>query len=152
MPVGMACALSGAPARIFLASSSAGEYPRPELRSHARISGACLDAAMGLLPHLTIKGTEHPTKDGTCVRDYIHVSDLVAAHISAMQATANPPALFNVGTGRGVSVREFVTACKKVTGIDIKVTWRGCTSFHIKVTLAAKAGSGQIGIFLLEQC
>ena len=87
---------------------------------HARISGACLDAAMGLIPSLTIKGTQHPTNDGTCVRDYIHVSDLVAAHLSAIQAVANPPALFNVGTGKGISVREFVTACRKVTGVDIK--------------------------------
>ena len=94
---------------------------------HARISGACLDAAMGLVPSLTIKGTQHPTNDGTCVRDYIHVSDLVAAHLSAMQAVANPPALFNVGTGKGVSVREFVTACRKVTGVDIQVTF----SWHI---------------------
>ena len=110
-----------------------------------------MDAALGLLPHLTIKGTRHPTKvsgrgcfasisqeslssrwrpfplpsashqDGTCIRDYIHVTDLVEAHVAAMSAVANPPALYNVGTGRGVSVREFVSACKKVTGVDIKV-------------------------------
>ena len=64
-----------------------GEFPRPELRQHARISGACLDAALGLLPQLTIKGTRHPTKDGTCIRDYIHVVDLVRAHMVAMEAT-----------------------------------------------------------------
>ncbi|KAG1675867.1 hypothetical protein FOA52_001524 [Chlamydomonas sp. UWO 241] len=77
-----------------------GEYPRPELRQHARISGAC-------------------------VRDYIHVADLVAAHLAAMGAPSstpvNPPAVYNVATGRGVSVRAFVDACRKVTGVDIKV-------------------------------
>ena len=48
--------------------SPAGEYPHEDLRQHARISGACLDAALGVLPHLIIKGTQHPTKDGTCIR------------------------------------------------------------------------------------
>ena len=47
-------------------AAAAGEYPRPELRAQARISGACMDAALGLVPSLTVKGTKHPTKDGTC--------------------------------------------------------------------------------------
>lgn len=98
-----------------------GEYPRPELRRHCRVSGACLDAALGVTPHLTITGTTHPTHDGTAVRDYIHVWDLVKAHVLAMSHASNPPALFNVGTGKGVSVREFVAACKKVTGAAISV-------------------------------
>jgi UDP-arabinose 4-epimerase len=67
-------------------------------------------------------GTNHDTRDGTCVRDFIHVTDLIDAHILAMEkATANPPSLYNVGTGRGVSVKEFVDACKKVTKVPIKV-------------------------------
>jgi len=98
-----------------------GEYPRPELRHHARISGACLDAALGLVPALHILGTSHPTPDGTCIRDYIHVSDLISAHVAGMSHLANPPALYNVGTGKGVSVRQFVDACKRVTGVDITV-------------------------------
>jgi len=98
-----------------------GEYPRPEFRQHARISGACIDTALGLRPQLTIMGTQHPTRDGTCVRDYIHVTDLVAAHIAALQATANPPQLYNVATGHGVSVREFVDACRHVTQATIVV-------------------------------
>eukprot|EP00198_Chlamydomonas_reinhardtii_P005876 XP_001695212.1 NAD-dependent epimerase/dehydratase [Chlamydomonas reinhardtii] len=101
-----------------------GEYPRPELRAQARISGACMDAALGLVPSLTVKGTKHPTKDGTCVRDYIHVMDLIAAHVAAMAHPANPPPLYNIGTGRGVSVKEFVDACKKVTGRDIQVVYQ----------------------------
>lgn len=52
----------------------AGEFPRPELRRYSRISGACLDAALDLVPHLSILGTTHPTPDGTCIRDYVHVT------------------------------------------------------------------------------
>ncbi|KAG2451063.1 hypothetical protein HYH02_004331 [Chlamydomonas schloesseri] len=101
-----------------------GEYPRPELRAQARISGACMDAALGMVPSLTVKGTKHPTKDGTCVRDYIHVMDLISAHVAGMGHLANPPPLYNIGTGRGVSVKEFVDACKKVTGRDIQVIYQ----------------------------
>lgn len=55
------------------------------------------------------------------------MADLVAAHVAVMDHVANPPKLYNVGTGQGVSVREFVTACKKVTGVDIKVWARDCS-------------------------
>ena len=98
-----------------------GELPRAELRSQGRISTACYDAALGLIPELTIMGTNFPTADGTCVRDYVHVTDLVDAHVAVVPALANPPVLYNVGTGQGVSVRQFVDACLKVTGADIKV-------------------------------
>ena len=98
-----------------------GEFPRPELRHHGRISGACFDAALGLIPELVVMGTDFPTRDGTCVRDFIHVTDLVDAHFAALPRVANPPALYNVGTGKGVSVREFVEGCKRVTGANIKV-------------------------------
>eukprot|EP00239_Pterosperma_sp_CCMP1384_P002242 CAMPEP_0197844702 /NCGR_PEP_ID=MMETSP1438-20131217/1682_1 /TAXON_ID=1461541 /ORGANISM="Pterosperma sp., Strain CCMP1384" /LENGTH=371 /DNA_ID=CAMNT_0043455639 /DNA_START=315 /DNA_END=1430 /DNA_ORIENTATION=+ len=98
-----------------------GEYPRPELRHHGRISGACYDAALGLSDHLTIMGTTFPTRDGTCVRDYIHVTDLVDAHLTVMKAVNNPPVLYNIGTGKGNSVREFVDTCLKVTGAPIQV-------------------------------
>ena len=98
-----------------------GELPRPELRHHGRISGACFDAALGEIPSLKIMGTKFPTKDGTCVRDYIHVADLVDAHVAVLPHAANPPVLYNVGTGKGVSVRQFADACVKVTGKPIKV-------------------------------
>lgn len=57
--------------------------PAPDLpASYKRISHACFDVARGFQDSMTISGSSHPTKDGTCVRDYIHVSDLVNAHIS----------------------------------------------------------------------
>ena len=100
------------------------EFPRPELGKHGRISTACFDAALGRRPALAIFGTDFPTTDGTCVRDYIHVSDLVSAHIAALKhQTTDGVNLFNVGVGKGYSVKEFVDACLAVTKADIKVEY-----------------------------
>ncbi|PSS19227.1 UDP-arabinose 4-epimerase [Actinidia chinensis var. chinensis] len=99
-----------------------GEAPRPELREHGRISGACFDAARGIIPGLKVRGTDYKTSDGTCIRDYIDVTDLVDAHVKALQkAKPGKVGIYNVGTGRGRSVKEFVEACKKATGVNIKV-------------------------------
>ncbi|CAN8313721.1 unnamed protein product [Cochlearia groenlandica] len=101
-----------------------GEAPRPELREHGRISGACFDAARGIMPGLQIKGTDYKTSDGTCVRDYIDVTDLVDAHVKALQkAKPRKVGIYNVGTGKGSSVKEFVEACKKATGVEIKIEY-----------------------------
>ncbi|KAK1284737.1 putative UDP-arabinose 4-epimerase 3 [Acorus calamus] len=101
-----------------------GEAPRPELREHGRISGACFDAALGIIPGLKVKGTDYSTEDGTCIRDYIDVTDLVDAHVKALDnARPKKVGIYNVGTGKGRSVREFVEACKKATGIEIKVEY-----------------------------
>ncbi|KAF8721561.1 hypothetical protein HU200_023069 [Digitaria exilis] len=101
-----------------------GEAPRPELREHGRISGACFDAALGVIPGLKVKGTDYPTADGTCIRDYIDVTDLVDAHVKALnKAEPGKVGIYNVGTGRGRSVNEFVDACKKATGVDIKIEY-----------------------------
>ncbi|KAH7301749.1 hypothetical protein KP509_23G040700 [Ceratopteris richardii] len=101
-----------------------GEAPRPELRHHGRISGACFDAAMKVIPGLQVKGTDYETKDGTCVRDYIHVTDLVDAHVKALEKLKpSKVSIYNVGTGQGKSVKEFVDACKAATGVNISVTY-----------------------------
>lgn len=101
-----------------------GEAPRPELREQGRISGACFDAARGIIPGLKVKGTDYSTRDGTCIRDYIDVTDLVDAHVKALdKARPKSVGIYNVGTGRGRSVKEFVEACKKATGVDIKVDY-----------------------------
>ncbi|KAG6756761.1 hypothetical protein POTOM_040204 [Populus tomentosa] len=176
-----------------------GEAPRPELREHGRISGACFDAARGIIPglknsaglalgvdflaenlnslgvldqaigtfiefsylgianiclipyslchaliccsicitmneilrmcwccfhFLQVKGTDYKTHDGTCIRDYIDVTDLVDAHVKALEkAMPGKVGIYNVGTGKGRSVKEFVKACKKATGVDIKVDY-----------------------------
>ncbi|CAL9110313.1 unnamed protein product [Musa acuminata var. zebrina] len=101
-----------------------GEAPRPELREHGRISGACFDAALGIIPGLKVRGTDYPTNDGTCIRDYIDVTDLVDAHVKALdKARPSKVGIYNVGTGKGRSVKEFVKACKKATGVEVKVEY-----------------------------
>ncbi|KAG5058239.1 hypothetical protein AAZX31_05G159200 [Glycine max] len=101
-----------------------GEAPRPELREQGRISGACFDAARGIVPGIKVRGTDYKTADGTCVRDYIDVTDLVDAHVKALEkAQPSKVRFYNVGTGKGSSVKEFVEACKKATGVDIKVDY-----------------------------
>lgn len=101
-----------------------GEAPRPELREHGRISGACFDAARGIITGLKVKGTDYSTPDGTCIRDYIDVTDLVDAHVKALEkAEPRKVGIYNVGTGKGRSVKEFVEACKKATGVNIKVEY-----------------------------
>ncbi|CAK9882698.1 unnamed protein product [Sphagnum jensenii] len=101
-----------------------GEAPRPELRAHGRISGACFDAAMGQIPGLKVHGQDYKTEDGTCIRDYIHVTDLVDAHVKALKhAMPNNVGIYNVGTGKGRSVKEFVEACIKATGVNMTVSY-----------------------------
>ncbi|XP_042028797.1 UDP-arabinose 4-epimerase 1-like isoform X2 [Salvia splendens] len=78
-----------------------GEAPRPELREHGRISGACFDAARGIIPGLKVRGTDYKTSDGTCIRDYIDVTDLVDAHVKALEkAKPGHVGIYNVGTGK----------------------------------------------------
>lgn len=87
------------------------------------IKVAC-QAAIGLRPGVVIYGTNYPTPDGTGVRDYIHVSDLAAAHVMALEhlATSDGPLVLNCGYGRGVSVREVVDCVERVSGRPLNVT------------------------------
>jgi UDP-glucose 4-epimerase len=79
--------------------------------------------ALGRVPHLDIFGTDYPTPDGTGIRDYIHVADLVAAHLLALDAlrTGAPSVTYNVGYGRGLSVREVVRGMENVIGHRLPV-------------------------------
>ncbi len=82
-------------------------------------------AAADLRPGLSVFGTDYPTPDGTCVRDYIHVSDLAQAHVDALRYLLDGGGtdVFNCGYSRGYSVLEVVQAVKRVTGIDFKVEY-----------------------------
>lgn len=84
-------------------------------------------AAAGHVPGLTVFGTDYDTPDGTCIRDYIHVSDLAGAHVQALDylLSGGESGVFNCGYGRGYSVREVVAAVKQVTGRDFPVTLAG---------------------------
>jgi UDP-glucose 4-epimerase len=76
-----------------------------------------LQVAQGKREYISIFGTDYPTSDGTCVRDYIHVSDLATAHILVLDALRESEKLiYNLGTGRGFSVREVVETIRRVTG------------------------------------
>lgn len=82
----------------------------------------CCEAATGKRGHVDIFGTDYPTKDGTGVRDYIHVSDLADAHVRALEylEKGGESGPLNCGYGHGFSVREVVTKVKEITGVDFK--------------------------------
>lgn len=84
-----------------------------------------LEVALGQRPHAAIYGTDYPTPDGTCVRDYIHVQDLASAHLLALEALERPecPArlIYNLGNGQGFSVRQVVETVRRVTGHAVPV-------------------------------
>jgi UDP-glucose 4-epimerase len=86
-----------------------------------------LKTATGEFKKLMIFGTDYPTRDGTCIRDYIHVDDLAQAHIRALEyiVKTKESDIMNCGYGRGFSVKEVVEAAKKVTGIDFPVEETG---------------------------
>jgi UDP-glucose 4-epimerase len=79
-----------------------------------------LDVALGLRSSIRIYGEDYPTSDGTCIRDYIHVSDLADAHLLALEALKTQDRLiFNLGNGKGFSVREVIESARRVTGHPI---------------------------------
>lgn len=95
-----------------------GEDHEPE----THLIPVILQAALGKRDGVTIFGTDYATEDGTCVRDYIHVCDLVDAHVAVMNALEPGDArLYNLGIGRGYSVREIIDAAKRVTGKEFAV-------------------------------
>jgi UDP-glucose 4-epimerase len=80
-------------------------------------------AALGERPHIDVFGTDYPTPDGTCLRDYIHVSDLAHAHMLALDylRAGGDSTILNCGYGRGYSVLEVIEAVKRVSGVDFQV-------------------------------
>src|SRR6266404_3232284 len=102
--------------RYFNAAGAAGELGEAhEPESH--LIPLTLRVALGKRQNISIFGTDYPTPDGTCVRDYIHILDLADAHLLALGALENRDRLiYNLGNGRGFSVREVIEAARKVTG------------------------------------
>ena len=95
-----------------------GEQHEPE--SH--LIPLILDAAMGRRESIRIYGKDYPTHDGTCVRDYIHVSDLADAHLLALEGLEKTSKLIcNIGNGKGFTVREVIDSVQRVTGKPVKV-------------------------------
>jgi UDP-glucose 4-epimerase len=103
---------------VVTASGSRGEAHEPE--SH--LIPLILDVALGLRKSIKIFGQDYPTSDGTCVRDYIHVSDLAKAHLLAFDALGTQSKLiYNLGNGRGFTVREVIESVKRVTGEPVEI-------------------------------
>lgn len=101
------------------ADGSIGEDHRPE--SH--LIPLILQVALGKRPHITIYGDDYPTPDGTCIRDYVGVEDLVDAHVLALRhlEDGGEGGIFNLGSEQGFSVREMVEAARRVTGHPLPV-------------------------------
>jgi UDP-glucose 4-epimerase len=96
-----------------------GEAHQPESHLVPRV----LAVALGQSPSASIFGSDYATPDGTCIRDYVHIADLVAAHVLALDALKERDALiYNLGSGRGFSVRQVVEVARTVTGHPIPVT------------------------------
>ncbi len=95
-------------------SGEIGELHEPE----THLIPSALQAVTGARPELELYGTDYPTPDGTCIRDYIHVTDLAEAHVLALKHLANggSSVALNLGTGSGSSVKEVLDAVEKVTG------------------------------------
>ncbi|MDW8399605.1 MAG: UDP-glucose 4-epimerase GalE [Acetobacteraceae bacterium] len=89
-----------------------GEDHRPE----THLIPLAIRAALGQGPALTVHGNDYPTPDGTAIRDYVHVSDLAAAHLAVLPLLERGSVRFNLGTGRGHSVREVIAAVERVLG------------------------------------
>jgi UDP-glucose 4-epimerase len=91
-----------------------GEWPRVQTRLIPRV----LQAALGAIPELLVYGDNHPTRDGTAVRDYVHVEDIAEAHLLALDHldAGGAGTILNLGTGAGHSVREIIAAAEAVTG------------------------------------
>jgi UDP-glucose 4-epimerase len=92
-------------------------------RSATHLIKIAAETAVGLRPKLEVFGTDYPTPDGTCIRDYIHVSDLVRAHSDALRylRSGSPSLTLNCGYGHGFSVLEVVDMIKRVSGVDFNV-------------------------------
>lgn len=105
--------------RYFNAAGAAGALGENHV-PESHLIPLTLEVALGKREYISIFGIDYPTPDGTCVRDYIHVSDLASAHILVLEALRQRDKLiYNLGTGRGFSVREVVETVRRVTGHSI---------------------------------
>ncbi len=100
-------------------SGEIGEDHTPE----THLIPIILETALGKREAISVFGTDYPTADGTCVRDYIHVNDLASAHVLAMEylQKGGSSNVFNLGSGNGFSVKDIVDTSKEVTKVDFKV-------------------------------
>lgn len=115
------------------AKGRAGEDHSPE----THLIPLVIDAALGRRPEIAVFGTDYPTSDGTCIRDYIHVADLADAHIRALGALDGRSVTYNLGTGRGNSVMEVIRSVERVGGRKVPVRLEGRRAGDPAVLVAA---------------
>ena len=105
--------------RYFNAAGAAGDLGEDH-QPESHLIPLILQVALGQREHIGIFGTDYPTPDGTCLRDYIHVSDLASAHLMVLEALREKDKLiYNLGTGQGFSVRKVIETARRVTGHPI---------------------------------
>ena len=111
--------------RYFNAAGAAGERGEDH-HPESHLIPLILQVALGQRENIAIYGTDYPTPDGTCVRDYVHISDLASAHLLALEALKEKKRLvYNLGNGKGFSVREVIETVRRVTGQTIPVKEAG---------------------------
>jgi UDP-glucose-4-epimerase GalE len=109
--------------------NAAGAHPRGDIgedhEPEIHVIPRALNAVVGRIPEITVFGTDYPTRDGTCVRDYVHVCDLATAHLQALNhlERGGPSTALNLGNGSGFTVLEVLAAVQRVTGRDVPVTF-----------------------------
>ena len=108
-----ACATSTPPAPIR--RGRAGEDHTPE----THLIPLVIDAALGRRAGLSINGDDYDTPDGTCIRDYVHVSDLATAHLRALEQLGDRSVTYNLGSGHGHSVLEVIRSVERVSGRQV---------------------------------
>lgn len=106
--------------RYFNAAGADEEYGEDH-NPESHLIPIILQVALGKRKEIEVFGTDYPTKDGTCIRDYVHVSDLAKAHILALKKEE----VYNLGSEKGYSVREVINAAKEITGKEIVVRESG---------------------------
>jgi UDP-glucose 4-epimerase len=125
---GAACSMAGKPfgfaaLRYFNVAGAdrsgvLGEWHQPE----THLIPIVLEVAQGKRSHVTVFGTDYPTEDGTCIRDYVHVEDLADAHATVIEKLGpGDQRFYNLGVGNGYSVRQIIEAARRVTGKAIEV-------------------------------
>jgi UDP-glucose 4-epimerase len=118
-----------------------GEDHRPE--SH--LVPLVIDAALGRRGALDVFGDDYPTADGTCIRDYVHVSDLASAHLLALEALNKGPVVWNLGNGAGHSVRQVIAAVERVSGLKVPYRIVSRRAGDAAVLVASSARAQQAG-------
>lgn len=112
---------------VFRYFNAAGADPDGEIGEdhtpESHLIPLIIQAALGQRPHIGVFGSDYPTKDGTCVRDYVHICDLAEAHVAALGylRDGGEPMALNLGTGEGYSVREVIQAVERVSGKPVPV-------------------------------